>query len=105
MQLSCTWNWHDPRLLSQEPRECDLGGGDIFLVGNPGQQIDQRAICLPRFRREARHIVTEVVAIECGVLVDRPREVATAKRTEWHKSDPKFLKRRHDFRFGFTPPD
>jgi len=49
-----TRNGHDPRLLSQEPGQCDLGRCRMLLCGDFADQVDQRLICFKRFRREAR---------------------------------------------------
>ncbi len=55
-------------------------------------------------RRKARETVAEVGTVERSVFVDLPREEASAKGTEWNKSDSEFLERRQDFCFGFSPP-
>ena len=86
---------HDPRLLRQQPGERDLGRRRASCVpADLPEQVDQRLVGLPRLRREARHDVAEVGAVELGVLVDLAGEEALAERAEGHEADAEFLERR-----------
>ena len=68
------------------------------------QPVDERLIRLPVLRREARHDVAEIGAVERRRLVDLSRQEALAERAERHEADPEFLERRQDLRFGLSPP-
>src|SRR5580658_4407058 len=54
MQLGRAWDWHDPRLLRQQPSECDLSGCRFLLLCEPDNQIGQDLIRFPVLRRKAR---------------------------------------------------
>ena len=40
MQLRGTWNWDDPGLLSENPRQRDPGGRCLLPLSNLADQID-----------------------------------------------------------------
>src|SRR5437773_12531435 len=92
MQLGCSRNRHYPRLLCQQPCECDLGGRSAFAFRNSLDQIDKSHIGLARLRREARHEVPKVDGIELRVLVDLARQETGTERTEWHEANPELFK-------------
>src|SRR6266567_526638 len=47
MQLRGTGDWHDPRLLGQQPRQCNLSRCRILLFCEPAKQINQALVCFP----------------------------------------------------------
>ena len=94
MQLRRPRDRHDPRLLGQEPGECDLGGRRVLPSGDAAEQFDQRLVRLPGLRREAGNGVAEVGAVEGGALVDLAGEVALAQRAERDEADAEFFERR-----------
>ena len=102
MQLRGAGDRHDPRLLSQQPGERDLGGRRLLPRCDSREQIDQGLVCLARLRREAGNDVAEIGAVERRVLVDRAGEEALAQRAEGDEADPEFLKRRQDFLLGLA---
>src|ERR1700730_15570068 len=50
MLLGCSWDRHDPRLLCQQPTECDLRRCRAFALRNGLDQVDQNHIGLARLR-------------------------------------------------------
>jgi hypothetical protein len=64
------WNWNDPGLLSEDPRQRDLGRRCFLPLSNLADQVDQGPVRLAGLWVEARDGVPEVAAVECGVLVD-----------------------------------
>ena len=86
MQLRGAWNRDDPRLLSEQPRQRDLGGCRLLPFCDAAEQIDQRLVRLEGLRREAREGAAEVGAVECRVLVDLAREEALAQRAVRERS-------------------
>ena len=69
VQLGGTRDRDEPRLLRQNPGECDLGGCRVLALGDLGQEVDEGAIRLPCLRAEAGNTVAEVGAVERRVLV------------------------------------
>src|SRR5580765_3444745 len=97
-------NGHNPRLLRQQPGERDLCRARLLQLAYRTQQIHQPLIRLPGLRREARHDVAEIGAVEGRVLVDLSREEALAERTEGDEPDAEFLERRQQFLLRGSPP-
>ena len=54
LDLATARNRNDPRLLSEQPSERDLRWRRLFLLSNPGQQVDHGLIGRDGLRREAR---------------------------------------------------
>src|SRR6516225_5564278 len=92
MQLRGAWNWDDPGLLTEDPRQCDLGRRCLLPLSNLADQVDQGLVRLAGLWVEARDCIPEVVAVECGALVDLARKEALAQRAEGNEADPKLLK-------------
>ena len=69
------------------------------------EQVDERAVRVPRFRREARDRVAEVGGVERRAGVDRPSEESLAQRAEGHEPDLELLERRQDRLFRLAPPE
>lgn len=61
---------YDPRLLCQQPCECDLCWRRAFAFCDGLNQIDENHIGLPRLARETWHHVAKIGRIEFGVFVD-----------------------------------
>ena len=70
MQLCRTGDGDDPRFLSQQPRERDLGGRYLFLLREFADHIDHGLIRFAVFRREARDDVAKVGLVELRVCAD-----------------------------------
>lgn len=104
VQFRSARNRHDPRLLGQQPCKRDLCRRRLLAGCNAGYDIDQGVIGLAGIRREARHGITEVGAVELRVFVDRTGQKALAEWTEGNKADLKFFQRRQDFLFWLPPP-
>src|SRR6185437_15838011 len=104
MQLRCTGNRNDPRLLRQQPGKRNLSRCCLFPLSEIGKQINQCLICLSVLRREARDDVAEVSVVELGVFADFPGEKTLSQGTEWNEADPEFVQSRDYLRFGFSPP-
>ncbi len=60
MQLRGAWDWNDPRLLGQQPRQGDLSGRRLLPLADLAEQINQGLIRLERLRSEAREGAAEV---------------------------------------------
>src|SRR5271157_636861 len=103
MQLCCTGDRHDPRLLGEQPSDRDLSRCCLLLFCNLTKQINQCLICFPGLWAKARDDVAEVGAIELRVFVDLAREEACTKRAERNKSDSEFLKCRQNLGLRTSP--
>src|SRR6266480_3567457 len=103
MQLRGAGYRNDPRLLGQEPGDCNLRGRHPFPGCDLAEQIDQGVVRLTRLRREAGNDVAEIGAVELRVLVDGTREEALAQRAEGNEADAEFLERRQDVLLGLPP--
>src|ERR1019366_1331859 len=97
MQLCGAWDRGHPRLLGQQPGECDLSGCRLLPFPDAGEQMNQGLIRLESLRREARQGAAEVGALELRIFVDLAREEALAQGAVWDKADSEFLKGRDDF--------
>jgi hypothetical protein len=95
---------NNPRLLSKQPCDRDLGRRCLLLGGNFAEQANQRLIRFSGLRREAGDDVAEIGSVELGVFADRAREESLPQRTEWDKADPKLLKRRQNLLLRLSPP-
>src|SRR6516164_6048672 len=104
MQLRGAWNWDDPGLLTEDPRQCDLGRRCLLPLSNLADQVYQGLVRLAGLWVEARDCIPEVAAVECGVLIDLAREEALAQRAERNEADPKLLKGGHHLCLGLSPP-
>jgi hypothetical protein len=93
MQLRGAWNWDNLGLLSEDPRQRDLGGRCLLPLSNLADQVDQGLVRFAGLWVEARDGVPEVAAGECGVLVDLAREEAFAHRAEGNEADSELLER------------
>ena len=82
MQLRGARNRNNPRLLGQQPREGDLGGGHFLLFRKSAEQINEGLIRFSILGAKTRDLVAEVGAVELRVLVDLSREEAFTQRTE-----------------------
>src|SRR5579862_4219897 len=99
-----TGDRYDPRLLREQPGQCDLGGSGILRRGNRGEQIDQSLIRLTCLRREPRKEIAEIVLGKGCRLIELARQKASAERTIWYESDGELLADWHYFLFRITPP-
>jgi hypothetical protein len=63
---------HDPRLLSQQPGERDLGGCCPLPFRDLAKQVNKDLVRLPRFRREAGNDIAEIGAVELCVPLIAP---------------------------------
>src|SRR5438270_4657096 len=94
----------DPWLLREQPRQRDLRGRRLLLLGDPPQQIDEDLIRLPVLRREARNDVAEVALVERRLLVDLARQEALPERAEGNQPDTQLRERRHHLLVRLAPP-
>ncbi len=94
MQLRCTRDRHNPRLLRKQPGKRDLSRCRLLSFCNLAKQINQGLIRFPSLWGKARDDVAKVGALELCILVDLSSEEALAKRAEWNESDPEFIERR-----------
>jgi hypothetical protein len=62
VKLCGTGDRHDPRLLSEEPRDRDLRGSRVLLFRDSAEPVDEHLIGLHCLRCEARQNTTKVVA-------------------------------------------
>src|SRR3954462_4885583 len=96
MTLRRSRDWHDPRLLCQEPGQCELRRRRSFLRGECLQPLHERQIGLAVLLREARNGVAKIIRLKRGLVVDRASQKALTKRTERHEPDAEFLERREN---------
>src|SRR2546429_805644 len=104
MQFRGTWNWNDPRLLGQQPRERDLSDGRLLPLTDLAEQINQGLICLERLRRETRKGAAEVGTVEGRFLIHLSREKTLAQRAVSNEADAEFFERRYHFLFRSSRP-
>ena len=104
MELGCAGDWNDPRLLREQPGEGNLRGRGVFPLRNFAEQIDHGLVGLQGFRREAGQGTAEVVAGECGALVNLAGEEAFAEWAVGDEADAEFFERGDDLLFGAAPP-
>src|SRR5271169_1010682 len=97
MQFRCPRNRYDPRLLGNQPGECELRRCRLLSFCDLCQQINQGLIRFSSLRAKARYDIAEVRAVELGVFIDLPSEKALAQRTKRNKSDPQFFESRQQF--------
>src|SRR5882724_7118756 len=97
MQLCGAWYRYNPRLLGQQPGECDLSRCRLLPFPDAGEQINQGLIRLESLRREARQGAAKVEAVELRVFVDLPREEALAQRAVRDEPDAELLEGRYHF--------
>jgi len=91
MELGCAGDWNDPRLLREQPGEGNLRGRGVFSAAQFCEQIDHGLVGLQGFRREAGQGTAEVVAGECGALVDLAGEEAFAEWAVGDEADAEFF--------------
>src|ERR1017187_2879870 len=96
MQLCGAWDRHNPRLLGEQPGECDLSRRRLLPFPDAGEQIDQGLIRLESLRREARQGAAKVGAVEPRIFVDLAREEALAQGAVRDKANSEFLKGKID---------
>jgi hypothetical protein len=82
LQFRGAGNWNDPGFLCKESGERDLSGCRIPVRSECSNQIHESAICLARFRREARETAAIVLLVKLRIFCNRPREESLAQRTE-----------------------
>src|SRR5437773_11130917 len=102
-QLRCARNRHDPRLLREQPGECDLGRRYSPLRCERTHQINQSLVRFAILGAETRHAAAKVGAVELRVRVDLACQEAFAQRAERNESNPKLLKGWHHCLFGLAP--
>src|SRR5689334_23388116 len=83
MELCRTGYRHNPRFLRQQPGKSDLRIGDVLLLCDCADRIDQSLICFARISTEARHCVPEVFLIELRLVGDRARQEALSQWAKW----------------------
>src|SRR4029077_7000395 len=105
VELGSAGNRDDPRLLCQQPGECDLRRSRALLLADLFQQIDHWPVCLASLGRKARQAGAIVVAAEGGGLVDLAGEEAPAQGTKGNEADPQLRANRQHLRLGLTPPE
>src|SRR3954447_5709353 len=98
-------DWHDPRLLCQQPGQGDLRRCGFFAPGEGLQPLDEGEIRLPILLGEAGDDVAEVGRIERGLVVDLAGEKTFAQGTEWHEANSEFLERRQGRFLRLSPPE
>src|SRR5579863_4814375 len=104
MSLCGTWDRNNPRLLSEQPSECDPSRSRFLPLRDAAEQVNQGLIRLESLRRKARESAAEVGAVERRVFVHRSRQEALAERAIWHESNREFLKGRYHFLLGGSRP-
>src|SRR5207248_11642146 len=90
-------------LHRQQPGERDLRRSRTLLVLECSYQIHESLIRFTILLLEARNSAAKIGAVELGLRRDLTSQKALTQRTEWNKSDPKFLKRWNDLAFRFPP--
>src|SRR5713226_7345614 len=78
LDLAAARNRNDPRLLSEQPGERDLRRRRLFLLSDPGEQVDNGLIGFDCLGREARVAAANVREVEGRVFVDLARQIAPA---------------------------
>src|SRR5262245_6317682 len=104
MQLRGARDWHDPRLLGEQPGERYLSRRRLLPFSDLAEQINQGLIRFPGLRCKAREGVAEVGTVEGGVFADLSREEAPTQRAIWNEADPEFLEGRQSCRFRASLP-
>src|SRR5262249_25519544 len=74
MQFGRARDRHDPRLLCQQPRECNLSWRHFLLLRESAQQIYQCLVSLSVLLREARDNVAKITLLELCICADLARE-------------------------------
>src|SRR5580700_7212793 len=105
MQLGRTWDGNDPRLLRQQPGQCDLSRCRLLSLCDFPEQIHQGLIRLAVLRIKARELITKIGAVERSALVDFSREEALAQWAIWNKTNSKFLKGWQQVLLTFAEPE
>src|SRR5438034_1150933 len=103
-QLRGAWDWNDPRLLGQQPRQGDLSGRRLLPLADLAEQINQGLIRLERLRCEAREGAEKVVTVEGRFLIQLSREKTLAQRAVRNEADAEFFERRYHFLLGGSCP-
>src|SRR3954469_20425048 len=91
MQLGCTRNGDDPRLLSEQPGKCDLRRCRFLLCSKSSDQIYDGLICLQGLRREAGQVAADIGLIKLCPFVNLAGEKTSAKRAERDKAYAQLL--------------
>ena len=97
-------DWHDPRLLSQHPRQGDLCAGCAVPRSYSFQQFYKTLIGLDVFRREARDTASEVARLKCSLRTETPGQKSFTERAEGHEANAKLCEHRKNLHLGFAPP-
>src|SRR5437868_1676361 len=87
MTLRRSGNRHDPRLLREQPGECDLRRCRVLPCSERLQPLDKCDVRLSVLFRESRHDVAKVRRFECGLFIDCASQEALAERAEGHEPD------------------
>src|SRR6266853_1382322 len=96
---------NDPRLLSQQPRQCNLRRSRFLALGDSRENINDSLIRRAVLGCEAWDRVTEVGAVERRRLVDPAREEAFPQRTEGNEADAERFAGRQNFILWLSPPE
>ena len=105
LELRRAGDRHDPRLLGEQPGDCDLCRRRTLPLCDAAEQIDECQVRFPRLGIEAGDGVAEVVAVERRAFVDLPGQEALAERAEGDEADSELLESRKDLLFRFAPPE
>src|SRR5579872_1393658 len=104
MHLCRTRNRHNPRLLCQQPGECNLSRRHILLPCELANQLHDGLIRVAVLRREAGDNIAKITLVKLRILVDGSGEEALAQWTEWHEADAELLQGRYGLLLRFSPP-
>ena len=104
-ELRCAGDRNDPWLFGEEPRERDLRGSYLLVLGERTDHVDKGLVGFAVFLGEARDAATEVGAIESCGGIDLAGEKAFAEGAEGNKTDAEFFRRGQHRFFGLTPEE
>src|SRR5271166_3337468 len=82
IQLRRSRNRDDPILLGEQPCQRNLSRGDIPLMREGGNDINQGLVCLTVFFAEPRNRAAEVALVELCLGAHLPGEESLPKGTE-----------------------
>src|SRR5271156_3844179 len=74
-----SWDGNNPRLLCEQPGECNLCRGRLLLFCERADYFDQSLVCFAIFRSKPGNSIAEVRAVELCVRIDRSRQEAFAE--------------------------
>src|SRR5262249_25959660 len=104
LELPAAGDRHNPRLLCQQPGQCDLGWRRAFLRANLGEQVNHNLIRFDGLWRKAWIAAAYIGAVERGALVDLAGEIPPAERAVGHKPNTQLLTSWQHLRFNISPP-